>query len=107
MTFGEDTFVEQDAPAVHVMRGRPTVLSVALQITDWLVGVGDVNHLTTVRALQINRHAPMIDRETVDSPGSQAPHTRDGPPHKGESHSPDPLGPWTLRRPCRRRTITS
>jgi len=73
MTFGEDTFVEQDAPAVHVKRGRPTMLSVALQVTDWLVGVGNVHDLTTDGALQINRHTSMIDRPPLTGQGPKPP----------------------------------
>jgi len=83
MISGEDAFVEQDTPAVHVERGRPTVLSMALQIAHWLVGVGNVDHLAAVRARQVNRHGSMIDRTTGDRP---------------ESESPDQSGPWPLTR---------
>lgn len=69
MVVGEDTFMEQGAPTVHVQGGRLAVLSVALQVTHRLVGVGDVDHVTAVRARQIKRHISMIDRAPMTGQG--------------------------------------
>jgi len=66
---GEDTFMQQGAPTVHVQRGRPAVLSVTPQVTHRLVGVGNVDHVTAVRARQINRHDSMIDRAPMTGQG--------------------------------------
>ena len=73
MTFADDAFVEQDAPAVHVKRRRPAVLSVALQVTHWLIGVGNVDDLTAVRALHVDRHTTMIDRVPLTGQGPKPP----------------------------------
>jgi len=73
MISGQGAFVEQNTAAVHVQQGRLSVLSVAVQIAHGLIGVGNVNHLTTVRALQINRHNAMIDRLPLTGQGPKPP----------------------------------
>lgn len=88
--------MEQNAPTMHVQRRRPAVVSVTLQVTHRLVGIGNLNHRTAVRAHQVQRHNSMIDLCTVDRPESQAP-THAGPTSiHSESDRPHQTGPRAL-----------
>ena len=73
LILGEDTFVEHDAPAVLMLRARPTALSVTVQVFHRLVGVGNVDHLTADRARQRSRHSSMIDGVPLPGQGPKPP----------------------------------